>query len=254
MSDPERQAIQKKKEAADAKLKGNDAYKKRDFPKALEFYNQAIELDPEELTYYTNKAAVYFEQKNYDGCIEVCDEAIALTKGKPYDYVKLSKAMARKANAQAKQDKLEESIQTYKDALLENNDGNIKDAMKRVEKLFKEQQAKAYIDPVKAEEHKEAGVALFKKGDFPGAIKEFEEGLRRDPKSKAIFANRAATFLKLMEPNQALKDCEKALEIDPNFVKVWARKATCHHMMKEYHKAIKACDDGLKIDPTNKEL
>jgi len=139
LSDPERQAIQKKKEAADAKLKGNDAYKKRDFPKALEFYNQAIELDPEELTYYTNKAAVFFEQKNYDGCIEVCDDAIALTKGKPYDYVKLSKAMARKANAQAKQEKLEESIQTYKDALLENNDANIKDAMKRVEKLYKEQ-------------------------------------------------------------------------------------------------------------------
>mmetsp|Transcript_73385 Transcript_73385/g.101846 ORF Transcript_73385/g.101846 Transcript_73385/m.101846 type:complete len:162 (+) Transcript_73385:1155-1640(+) len=126
--------------------------------------------------------------------------------------------------------------------------------MKRVEKLFKDEEAKAYLDPAKAEENKEAGVALFKKGEFPGAIKEFEEGLRRDPKSKAIFANRAATYLKLMEPNQALKDCEKALEIDPTFIKVWARKATCHHMMKEYHKAIKACDDGLKIDPSNKEL
>lgn len=98
--------MQKKKEAADAKLKGNDFYKKRDFPKALEFYNQAIEFDPEELTYYTNKAAVFFEQKNYDSCIETCDEAITLTKGKPYDYTKMSKAMARKANAQAKQGKL----------------------------------------------------------------------------------------------------------------------------------------------------
>lgn len=162
--------------------------------------------------------------------------------------------MARKANAQMKQGNLNESIETYNAALLENNDSHIKDAMKRVERLFKDEQAKAYIDPVKATEHKDKGVEFFKAANFPAAIKEFEEGLRRDPKSKAIFANRAATFIKLMEPNQALKDCDKALELDPSFVKVWARKATCHHMMKEYHKAIKACDDGLKIDPSSKEL
>jgi len=65
LSDPERQAIQKKKEAADFKLKGNEAYKKKDFEKALEMYNKAIENDTEELTYYTNKAAVYFEKKDY---------------------------------------------------------------------------------------------------------------------------------------------------------------------------------------------
>lgn len=254
LSDPERIAMLKKQEAAEFKVKGNEAYKKKDFANALELYNKAIELDTEELTYYTNKAAVYFEKKDYENCIATCDEAIAMTKGKPYDYVKLSKAMARKANAQQKQGKLHESIETYKAALLENNDSHIKDAMKRVERLFKDQEAKAYIDPAKAEEHKDRGVQLFKDANFPGAIQEFEEGLRRDPKSKAIYANRAATFIKLMEPNQALKDCEKALEIDPKFVKVWARKATCHHLMKEYHKAIKACDDGLKIDPTSKEL
>lgn len=28
------------------------------------------------MTYYTNKAAVYFEMKEYDKCIEECDRAI----------------------------------------------------------------------------------------------------------------------------------------------------------------------------------
>jgi len=47
--------------------------------------------------------------------------------------------MARKANAQMKQGNLKDSIESYKSALLENNDGYIKDAMKRVEKLFKDE-------------------------------------------------------------------------------------------------------------------
>jgi stress-induced-phosphoprotein 1 len=46
-----------------------------------------------------NKAAVYFEMKDYQKCIEECDKAIEKSKGGHYDYVKLGKALARKANA-----------------------------------------------------------------------------------------------------------------------------------------------------------
>jgi len=37
--------------------------------------------------------------KQYKECIEQCDMGIETTKGGAYDYVKLAKAMARKANA-----------------------------------------------------------------------------------------------------------------------------------------------------------
>lgn len=141
--------------------------------------------------------------------------------------------------------RLEEAIEAYKQALLEDNSSTIKDSMKKCEKAKKEADVKAYINPELAEQHKEKGTALFQSGDFPGAMKEFEEGLRRDPKNKAIYNNRCACYIKLMEPNQGLKDAEKALEIDPLFVRAWARKGTCHQMMKEYHKAIDAFDKGL---------
>lgn len=45
------------------------------------------------MTYYTNKAAVFFEMKNYDECIKACDEGIEKTKGAAYDYTKLAKAL-----------------------------------------------------------------------------------------------------------------------------------------------------------------
>ena len=125
--------------------------------------------------------------------------------------------------------------------------------MKRLEKVKKEADAKAYLNPEIAEAHKNAGIELFKNGNFPGAIKEFDEGLRRDPKNVALYSNRAAAFIKLLEPAQGLKDAEKALEIDPKFVKAWVRKGTCHQIMKEYHKALEAFDKGLLLEPTSKE-
>jgi stress-induced-phosphoprotein 1 len=46
-----------------------------------------------------NKAAVYFQMKDYQKCIEECDKAIEKSKRGHYDYIKLGKALARKANA-----------------------------------------------------------------------------------------------------------------------------------------------------------
>lgn len=109
------------------------------------------------------------------------------------------------------------------------------------------------ISPEKAEEHRKKGNELFENGDYPGAVKEYTEGLRRDPNSKALFSNRCAAYIKLMEWQYAQKDCEKCLQMDPNFAKAWGRKGTIHHQMKEYHKAMEAFDKGLKLDPENKE-
>jgi len=61
--------LQRTKEAEAKKLEGNEFYKKKDFNKALELYTAAIELNPSELLYYTNMAAVFIEQKKYDEAI-----------------------------------------------------------------------------------------------------------------------------------------------------------------------------------------
>lgn len=37
--------------------------------------------------------------RDFDACIKACDEGLAAIKQGNYDFVKVSKAMARKANA-----------------------------------------------------------------------------------------------------------------------------------------------------------
>ena len=198
-------------------------------------------------------AAVHFEMGEFDRVIELCDKVIEMSREGGYDFQKLGKAMARKANALFKLDRMEESIKMYKDALLEFNDYNIKEAMKKVQKEKEKRDALAYINPEIAEQHKEKGNELFKAGNFPGAIKEFDEGIKRDPNNKFLFSNRSFAYIKLMEPTQALKDADKAIELDPTFVKAWSRKGTCHQLHKEYHKAMEAFEKGMQLDPESRE-
>lgn len=95
----------------------------------MKLYQQAIDKCPEEITFYSNKAAVFFEMKKFDECIEACEQGIATTKGQTYDYVKLGKIMARKANALLQLGKMDESIATYEAALLEDKAHVIKMAL-----------------------------------------------------------------------------------------------------------------------------
>jgi stress-induced-phosphoprotein 1 len=94
LPEEERIKMKTRKDAEEFKNKGNVHYKKREFDEALKYYQQAIDLLPHELTYYSNKAAVLMETKKYEDSIALIDTGIAKAKELGgIDYVKLSKAM-----------------------------------------------------------------------------------------------------------------------------------------------------------------
>jgi stress-induced-phosphoprotein 1 len=72
--------------------------------------------------------------KDYEKCIEECDNAIKKSSEGYYDYQKLGKALARKAGAKLALQLYDEAIDLYKSSLLENNDPSVKDALKKAEK------------------------------------------------------------------------------------------------------------------------
>jgi len=61
LTEEERQKKERKEKALKEKGEGNVAYKKKDFGRAVEHYTKAMELDDEDISYLTNRAAVYLE-------------------------------------------------------------------------------------------------------------------------------------------------------------------------------------------------
>lgn len=89
--------------------------------------------------------------------------------------------------------------------------------LRETEKLRAEADRKAYIDPEKSAVAREEGNVKFKAGDFAGAVKAYEEAIKRDPGDARGYNNRAAAYIKLVAFPEALKDVNKAIEVDPSF-------------------------------------
>jgi stress-induced-phosphoprotein 1 len=61
ITEEEKERKERKATAQKEKEAGNAAYKKKDFEAAIQHYTRAMELDDEDISYITNRAAVYLE-------------------------------------------------------------------------------------------------------------------------------------------------------------------------------------------------
>lgn len=242
-----------KKKALEEKKLGNEAYKKKSFEEALQHYNKAVELDPTEIIYLLNIAAVYFEQKEYQKCIAQCEKAIEVGRENRADFKLIAKAFTRIGHAYKKMENWKQAKVYYEKSMSEHRTPEIKTLLSDIDKIIKEEERKAYIDPVKAEEEKELGNQKYKDGDYPAAIKHYSEAILRNPDDPKYYSNRAACYTKLAAFDLGLKDCEKVVELDPKFIKGWIRKGKILQAMQQQGKALTAYQKALELDPQNSE-
>lgn len=242
-----------KRKALEEKKLGNEAYKKKCFEEALQHYNKAIELDSTEIVYLLNIAAVYFEQKEYQKCIAQCEKAIEVGRENRADFKLIAKAFTRIGHAYKKMENWKQAKVYYEKSMSEHRTPEIKTLLSNIDKIIKEEERKAYIDPVKAEEEKELGNQKYKDGDYPAAIKHYSEAVQRNPDDPKYYSNRAACYTKLAAFDLGLKDCEKVVELDPKFIKGWIRKGKILQAMQQQGKALTAYQKALELDPQNSE-
>ncbi|KAJ1455214.1 hypothetical protein M885DRAFT_464465 [Pelagophyceae sp. CCMP2097] len=244
-------ALKAAKAAADVcKLAGNAHYAAKRFPEALASYDEAFRLHPD-IVYKNNALAVYFEQKDYEKCILEGRAAISAGREARAPFDVLAKIYVRIGKARAKQNDLEGALQEYRTAQVENYTKDTERLIKNLELDAKKKRAADYVDLDKALEAKERGNDCFRVGDFPGAVKEYEEAIKRDPKSAPYNNNLAAALSKVGSFEAAKRACEKALELDPKYVKALAKKGDIEFLQKEYHKALDSYRTGLTLEPDN---
>lgn len=112
------------------KEKGNAAYKKKEWNKAVSYYTEAIKLNEGNATFYSNRAAAYLELGCFQEAEEDCSKAISLDK-------KNVKAYMRRGTARESLLYVKEALQDFKHVcVLEPQNKTASDAEKRLRKMM----------------------------------------------------------------------------------------------------------------------
>jgi stress-induced-phosphoprotein 1 len=70
---------------------GNALYSKKEFDAALAKYDEAIEIDPTEMSFHLNKAAVYLEKGDFENSIQAARKAIEVGRAVRADFKNIAK-------------------------------------------------------------------------------------------------------------------------------------------------------------------
>ena len=105
-----------------------------------------------------------------------------------------------------------------------------------------------------ADEFKNAGNALLKQKDFPGAIGSYTQAIQTDPtgpNAHIYYCNRAAARQYQRDFAGAADDSRSAIGINPKYVKSYTRLAQACISLRQWDEAISACQSALEIDSAN---
>uniref|UniRef100_A0A1J3JFY9 Outer envelope protein 64, chloroplastic n=1 Tax=Noccaea caerulescens TaxID=107243 RepID=A0A1J3JFY9_NOCCA len=113
IADPKssKKTITQEESAEIAKEKGNQAFKEKQWQKAIGLYSEAVKLSDKNATYYSNRAAAYLEMRSFLQAEEDCTKAITLDK-------KNVKAYLRRGTAREMLGYHKEAIDDFKYALV----------------------------------------------------------------------------------------------------------------------------------------
>ncbi|KAF9592440.1 hypothetical protein IFM89_014930 [Coptis chinensis] len=125
-----RNTVRQEESAEIAKEKGNNAFKEKKWQKAIGFYTEAIKLNGNNATYYSNRAAAYLELGSFLQAESDCSTAINLDK-------KSIKAYLRRGTAREMLGYYKEATEDFKHALvLEPTNKRAALSADRLKKLF----------------------------------------------------------------------------------------------------------------------
>ena len=103
------------------------------------------------------------------------------------------------------------------------------------------------------------GIALYKAGDYGGAVVEFGLALAAAGEGaapsaatlSALYSNRAAALVMLKRFEEAREECDRGLVQDPGNAKLLIRKSKCALACDDAEGALAALGAVLEADPTN---
>ncbi|MFN6481410.1 MULTISPECIES: tetratricopeptide repeat protein [unclassified Nostoc] len=195
---------------------GEKKYEAGNYEGAIEDFNQAIELDPQNALAYNRRGDAYYRLGDYEQAQADSSQAILLN---PQD----ANAYFDRGFAFSELGKYKEAIADYTQAIKLNS----KDAY-------------AYYG---------RGLARAQSKDNKGAIEDFSKAIALKPQYTEAYLQRGILRRRLKQKLAAIQDFDKVIKINPSDAKAYYQRGLTQSINKQKYAALKDYTDAININP-----
>ena len=91
--------------------------------------------------------------------------------------------------------------------------------------------------------------ANYDAGDLEGAVADYNEAIRLNPKNVGAWGNRGFAKNKLGRHEEALADFDEAARLEPENALTWNNRSLTKNLLGRYEEAIADCDEAIRLKP-----
>jgi tetratricopeptide (TPR) repeat protein len=200
-------------------LKGNEYYYKKKYNNAIQCFDNALEIEPNNTNAWNNKGLALDDLCKHYEAIECYDRALEINTNN-------ANAWNNKGAAIYHLGKYNEAIQCFDKAI--------------------------EIEPNYSKTWYNKGLSLYYLGKYNEAIECYDRALEINTNNANAWNNKGLSLYYLGKYNEAIECYDKALEIEPNDSAVLYNKGLSLYYLGKYNEAIECYDRALVINPNNK--
>lgn len=198
----------------------HDAMENRSWAKAIELFNQVLELDPNMLEAHFNLGFAYRSIGNKEKQIHHYKEALKIKQDEPNIHYSLGLA--------------------YSDSFIYS------DAITEFRKVIE-------LDPSFKDAHFQLGTALYKTGKYADAAIAFEKSIELDPEWYEAHSNLGSCYMKLDNTKAAIKYFKDAVLLKPNSAEAQYNLGAAYMNSGNYDEARVLFQKALELNPGHRQ-
>ena len=192
-----------------------DEYQKGNIETEIEYYNRAIELNPENAKAYNNRGLAYMNLEEYGTAIRDYNKAIELNS---------------------------------KFATAYYNRGIAFSYLKGYEKAISDYNKAIELNPESDAAYNNRGLAYKNLKEYEKAISDYNRAIELNPESDAAYNNRGIAYEDLKEYEKAISDFNRAMELNPEDADAYNNRGEAYRNLKEYEKAISDFNRAMELN------
>ena len=232
--------------------RGNIYFSKGQIDLAIEDYNKAVELKPNDAGLYYNRGLAYNKKGKVDLAIKDFDKAIELSPNNADVYNNRGDAYGAKGEFDKAFTDFRKAIELKPDsASAYYNLGKIH-SIKDEPDLALQSYSKAIdLRPNFANAYNNRGVIYGDKGEVNKAIKDYSKVIELKPNCTDTYNNRGAAYFNKGEVDLAIKDFDKAIELNLDYAEAYNHRGSAYGAKGELDKAFADFRKSIELKPNN---